>query len=326
MTIGVRSALVTGGAGFIGSHLVDALVAHGCRVTVLDNLSTGKEENLVSSRDRVRFVRGDIRDRRALDEAMAGCDAVFHLAAVVSVVQTTQDPLGSASINETGSLHVLEAARAAGVLRFVFASSCAVYGDDPALPKREDMSPNPLTPYAVQKLAVEYYLRVYRTLYGLETVALRFFNVFGPRQDPTSPYSGVISIFVDKALGSAPPLIYGDGLQTRDFVFVADVVRALLAATRSPSAPGHVFNVGTAESVSVNHLWEKIANLSGTSARPAYAPRRAGEVLHSRSSIALAREHLQFAPEVALDRGLEATIEWCQSSRAPERESSPCLP
>lgn len=314
MRIDFKSALVTGGAGFIGSHLVDTLVAGGCRVTVLDNLSTGREANLALSRERVRFIRGDIRDRNILDEAAAECEVIFHLAAVVSVVQTTEDPLGSAAINEAASLQVLEAARSARARRLVFASSCAVYGDDPTLPKREDLLPNPLTPYAVQKLAVEHYLRVYYLLYSLETVGLRFFNVFGPRQDPSSPYSGVISIFMMKALKGEQPVIYGDGLQTRDFVFVEDVVQALILAAASPSASGKILNVGSGQAVTINQLWEKIAALSATRTTPLHAPRRPGEVLHSLSLIDSAREYLQFAPRVTFEKGLEMTMDWYRKS------------
>jgi UDP-glucose 4-epimerase len=230
------SALVTGGAGFIGSHLVETLVAGGCRVSVLDNLSSGKPSNLDSVARRIRFIRGDIRDPAALSAAVAGCAVVFHLAAVVSVPKTTEDPLGSAAVNETGSLQVLEAARSGRVRRLVFASSSAVYGDEPTLPKREDMPTRPLTPYAVQKLAVEYYLRVYQSLYGLETAGVRFFNVYGPRQDPSSPYSGVISIFMTQALKGEPPVIYGDGRQSRDF---ADRRSALSFGHRQGVQRGH---------------------------------------------------------------------------------------
>jgi nucleoside-diphosphate-sugar epimerase len=314
MPIDFKSALVTGGAGFIGSHLVDSLTTLGCKVTVLDNLTTGKKANLSSNRGDVRFICGDIRDRNVLQDAAAGCEVVFHLAAIVSVVQTTKDPIGSAEVNEAGSLQVLEAARAAGARRVVFASSCAIYGDDPALPKREDMPPNPLTPYAAQKLSVEYHLRVYQSLYGLETAGLRFFNVFGPRQDPGSPYSGVISIFMIKALNGESPAIYGDGLQTRDFVFVGDVVQALMLASASPKAPGKIFNVGTGRSVTINALWQRIAALSGNDVKPIHLPRRAGEVLHSLSSIDLARQQLQFAPAVTLEEGLETTMGWYRTS------------
>ena len=230
MSLTFKQALVTGGAGFIGSHLTETLAHQGCGVTVLDNLASGHAANLAAVAGRVRFVQGDIRNPADLESATAGCEVVFHLAAVVSVPRTTEDPLGSAAVNETGSLQVLEAARRAGARRVVFASSSAVYGDDPVLPKREDMAPRPLTPYAVQKLAVEYHQKVYTSLYGLEAVSLRFFNVYGPRQDPASPYSGVISIFMTRALSGTAPVIYGDGLQTRDFVFVGDVVQALVSA------------------------------------------------------------------------------------------------
>jgi UDP-glucose 4-epimerase len=314
MPIPFESALVTGGAGFIGSHLVEALAAGGCRVTVLDDLSSGNQRNLTTSAGRLRFIRGDIRDRRAVDKAVAGCEAVFHLAAVVSVPKTTQDPIGSAEVNEAGSLNVLEAARRAGVRRFVFASSSAVYGDDPRLPKREDMEPKPLTPYAVQKLAVEYHARVYSVLYGLPCVSLRFFNVFGPRQDPSSPYSGVISIFMTRALSSEPPVIHGDGRQSRDFVFVGDVVQALMSAARSAVAPGRVFNVGTGRPVTVNALWEVIAALSGATAKPVHGPQRPGDVPQSVSAIDAAHADLDFTPRVRLEKGLEMTLAWYRNA------------
>jgi UDP-glucose 4-epimerase len=314
MGLPFRSALVTGGAGFIGSHLAETLAREGARVVVLDNLATGHESNLAAAGGAIRFVRGDIRDRSALEQAVAGCEVVFHLAAVVSVPLTTEDPLGSAAVNETGSLQVLEAARRAGARRVVFASSSAVYGDDPVLPKREDMAPRPLTPYAVQKLAVEYHQKVYTALYGLAAASLRFFNVYGPRQDPRSPYSGVISIFMTRALSGAAPVINGDGLQTRDFVFVTDVVRALIAAAVSPSAPGRVFNVGTGRAVTINDLWRTIARIAGSAVEPTHGPPRAGDVPHSLSSIEQARQHLQFAPRTALEDGLTRTMEWYRRS------------
>jgi nucleoside-diphosphate-sugar epimerase len=316
-----ESALVTGGAGFIGSHLVEALVAEGCRVTVLDDLSSGRESNLVPVAGRITFMRGSICDREFVMQAAAGCEVVFHLAAVVSVPKTVDDPLGSAAVNETGSLNVLEAARGAQARRVVFASSSAVYGDDPTLPKREQMPPKPLTPYAVQKLVVEYYLSVYQSLYGLETVGLRFFNVFGPRQDPSSPYSGVISIFMNKALSGAPPVIYGDGRQSRDFVFVGDVVQALIAAAKSTSAPGKVFNVGTGKSLSICGLWEMIAALSGSVAQPVNQPSRPGDIPHSLSAIDSAAADLGFVPRVSLESGLGVTLDWYRGS-TPEMKTS----
>jgi UDP-glucose 4-epimerase len=314
MAIAVRGALVTGGAGFIGSHLVEALVAGECRVTVLDDLSSGRQSNLEPVAGSIQFIHGSICDRGVVEKASAGCEVVFHLAAVVSVPKTVADPLGSAAVNEIGSLNVLEAARAVRARRVVFASSSAVYGDEPALPKREDMPPKPLTPYAVQKLAVENYLQVYRSLYGLETVGLRFFNVFGPRQDPSSPYSGVISIFMNKAFKGERPHIYGDGGQTRDFVFVGDVVRALMAAAVSPSGLGKVFNVGTGASLTINDLWKAIAALSGCKVAPLYRPPRSGDILHSVSAIDSAAANLGFSPQVSLEKGLQSTLDWYRES------------
>jgi nucleoside-diphosphate-sugar epimerase len=314
MDLPFKQALVTGGAGFIGSHLTEALAHQGCSVTVLDNLASGHEANLAEIAGDVRFVRGDIRDHAVLEQAIAGSEVVFHLAAVVSVPLTTEDPLGSAAVNETGSLQVLEAARRAGARRVVFASSSAVYGDDPVLPKREDMAPRPLTPYAVQKLAVEYHQKVYTSLYGLEAVSLRFFNVYGPRQDPASPYSGVISIFMTRALSGTAPVIYGDGLQTRDFVFVGDVAQALVSAATAPAAPGRVFNVGTGRSVSILDLWRAIARAGGSDVQPTHGPARPGDVPHSLSCIEAARIHLQFVPRVDFDEGLGRTLEWYRRS------------
>lgn len=320
MSILLKSAVVTGGAGFIGSHLVEALLADGCRVTVLDDLSSGNERNLPRTGRELRFIRGDIRDRQTVEGAVAGCEAVFHLAAVVSVPKTTQDPVGSAEVNEAGALNVLDAARRAGARRFVFASSSAVYGDDPRLPKIEDMAPKPLTPYAVQKLAVEYHARVYSGLYGLPSVSLRFFNVFGPRQDPSSPYSGVISIFMTKALTAGVPVIYGDGRQSRDFVFVGDVVQALIRAANSPGVHGRVYNVGTGRAVTISALWKMVAALSGSSARPVHEPPRRGDVPQSVSAIAAARTDLGFVPQVSFERGLELTMAWYRTILGDEND------
>jgi UDP-glucose 4-epimerase len=316
MTLSFGTALVTGGAGFIGSHLVDALVEAGCAVSVLDDLSSGSRANLDAVAGRIRLLQADIRDSAAVAAAAAGCEVVFHLAAVVSVPKTIEDPLGSAAVNETGSLLLFEAARAAGARRVVFASSSAVYGDEPTLPKREEMAPKPLSPYAVQKLAVEHYLRVYTDLFGLESVGLRFFNVFGPRQDPSSPYSGVISIFMARALEGTPPLIHGDGRQTRDFVYVGDVVRALIAAAEAPAAAGRVFNVGTGRAVAVLELWEAIAAFSGARSSPAHGPPRPGDVPHSVSAIDAAREALGFLPQVDFEQGLKRTWAWYREKGA----------
>jgi UDP-glucose 4-epimerase len=314
-----KSALVTGGAGFIGSHLTEALAAGGCRVTVLDDLSSGNEANLDAVRGRIRFIHGDICDRPTVAAAVQGAEVVFHLAAVVSVPKTVQDPVGSIAVNELGALNVLEAARRAACRRLVFASSSAVYGDEPTLPKREDMPPRPLTPYAAQKLAVEYHSKVYSGLFGLETVSLRFFNVFGPRQDPASPYSGVISIFMTRALKAARPVIHGDGRQSRDFVYVADVVQALSAAASAPAAPGGVFNVGTGSAVTISALWEAIAALAGERLSPEHGPPRPGDVPHSVAAVELAREGLGFRPQVSLAEGLRRTLDWYREASGVRR-------
>jgi UDP-glucose 4-epimerase len=314
MTLDFSSALVTGGAGFIGSHLVDALLAAGCRVTVIDNLSTGRRENLAHVADKIRFTEGDILDDTLLGQAVEGCEMVFHEAAVVSVPMTVEDPVGSAAVNDLGTVKVLEAARKAGSRRVVLASSSAVYGDDPALPKNEGMTPKPLTPYAVQKLTGEFNARLYHDLYGLETVCLRYFNVFGPRQDPSSPYSGVISIFMARAAEKASPIIYGDGEQFRDFVFVKDVVAANLLSATVPGAGGRVFNVGTGKHISINGLWEAVQRLGNFSAPAQYGPHRAGDIRESLADISLGASLLGFAPAWAFDAGLEKTFTWFNGS------------
>lgn len=313
----IASALVTGGGGFIGSHLVDALLAQGARVTVLDDFSTGRRANLAHAADRIRLVTGDIRDAPLLADAMAGCRAVFHLAAVVSVPQTVADPLGSDSVNDAGTLQVLETARHQGVGRVVLSSSCAVYGDTPALPKHEALLPRPQTPYAVQKLAGEHYARVYHELYGLETVALRYFNVYGPRQDPSSPYSGVISIFMDRAVEGRVPEIHGDGRQYRDFVYVADVVAANLRAATAAGAPGGCFNIGTGRFVRIAELWAHVVALAGRDLAPRFGPARGGDIRESVADITRAAEILGFAPQTDIAEGLARTFDWYRQSGAP---------
>ena len=310
MNIGFKKALVTGGAGFIGSHLVEALVDAGCEVSVLDNLSGGHLSNLDSVKSSISFFENDIRQIDALAQSAAGCEVIFHLAAVVAVQQTIDDPLNSTMVNDIGTLNVLETARKANVQRVVLASSCAVYGDDPRLPKDESMTPMPASPYAVHKLSAEHYLRVYGELFGLKNASLRFFNVFGPRQDPSSPYSGVISIFMSKAASHQAPVIYGDGNQTRDFVYVKDVVNALLQAAQTDHQTGGVYNIGSGSRVTINRLWELIASLSGQRSEPIYQPARAGDILHSVGDIAKARSMLSFANEFSLEQGLELTLEW----------------
>jgi UDP-glucose 4-epimerase len=312
---------VTGGAGFIGSHLVEKLVDQGCEVTVLDNLSSGHMDNLASLADRVAFVKGDIKDDRTLNKVSKGCQAIFHQAAVVSVTQTVKEPLSSALVNDLGTVKVLDAARRNGVPRVVMASSSAVYGDAPQLPKTESMNPAPLSPYAVQKLTNEYYAELYYRLYGLETVCLRYFNVYGPRQDPSSPYSGVISIFMLRAVNGVAPMIYGDGRQTRDFVFVEDVIQANLLAAASPVAAGRVFNVGTSNSVEINQLWQMIAAMAGCAVTPLYDQPREGDIVHSLASIQRAKETLGFQPSISFEEGLRRTFQWYRQSGSSVRRS-----
>ncbi|MBC2710717.1 MAG: SDR family oxidoreductase [Desulfosarcina sp.] len=307
-------ALVTGGAGFIGSHLVDELVANGCRVTVLDNLSTGHRHNIDHLGDRIAFVEGDIRDAKLLDRVVRGCEVVFHQAAVVSVTQSVQDPSHSCEVNDLGTVRVLDASRRNGVRRVVMASSSAVYGDDPRLPKTEDMEPMPMSPYAVQKLTGEFYASAFGGLYGLETVCLRYFNVFGPRQDPSSPYSGVISIFMTKAAAGQPPTIYGDGGQSRDFVYIKDVVRANLLAATEAAAAGRVFNVGTGAFIRIRDLWTLIGELSNVKIDPVFGPPRAGDVRESVSDIGQIGKALGFSPQVALRQGLIDTLAWVRAA------------
>lgn len=323
MNFTFNKALVTGGAGFIGSHLVEALVTGKCSVTVVDNLSSGSQLNIEPLRDRITFYQGDIRQRDILNKAAEDCDVIFHLAAVVAVQQTIDNPVESAEINDIGTVNVFEAARSENVRRIVFSSSCAVYGDDPLLPKTETMSPKPTSPYAVHKLSAEHYARIYYELFGLESVSLRYFNVFGPRQDPSSPYSGVISLFMTRAASKQAPVIYGDGNQSRDFVYVQDVVKANLLAAAMNQPQGRIFNIGTGNQVRINRLWELIAYLSGQKKlAPRYEPARAGDILHSYAAMDFTRSKLKFKPDFSLEQGLEMTFEWYRGQGA-EDPSSP---
>ena len=315
MTFGFDKVLVTGGAGFIGSHLTSALVAEGCSVSVLDNLSTGRLSNLEKVKDQILFHQGDIRDPETVNQAAAGCEAIFHLAAMVSVPQTIENPLESALINDMGTLNVFEEARRRRARRVVFTSSSAVYGDDPQLPKNEDMNPKPLSPYAVQKLSGEYYAHLYHELYGIKTTSLRLFNVFGSRQDPSSPYSGVISIFMSKALSKIPPSIYGDGTQSRDFVYVKDVVKASLLAASADNVAGISINVGTGRSVDINLLWDMICQMNGLEIKPQYAAPRPGDIPASVADIQRAESLLGFKPQYLFAKGLEQTFEWYKNNR-----------
>jgi len=304
-----RQALVTGGAGFIGGHLVEALLAAGWRVRILDDLSTGREENLAGVRERVDLRRGDVRDPAALASALEGVEVVFHQAAVASVVRSLDEPVETDAVNTGGTLAVLEGARRAGVGRVVFAASCAAYGDAPELPKREDQAPRPLAPYALQKVTGEAYCRLYHELHGLPTVCLRYFNVYGPRQDPAGDYAAAIPRFVEAARAGRPPRIFGDGLQTRDFVYVGDVARANLLAADAAPAVGRVVNVGSGVETSVVELAGLVVRLCGSTAEPVHEPARSGEVRRSVADPARARELLGFEARVGLEEGLARTIE-----------------
>lgn len=300
--------LVTGGAGFIGSHLVEALLAQGQQVRVLDNLSTGRRANLAGVMDQIEFVEGTIEDQATVARAVAGVEVVFHLAAIVSVPHSMAEPAQTELINTLGTLNLLQAARTAGVRRLVLSSTCAVYGDDPTLPKTETMRPQPKSPYAVSKLAAEHYCQIFWEAFGLETVVLRYFNVFGPRQDPSSPYSGVISIFVDKLSQGAVPTIFGDGRQTRDFVSVEDVVQANLLAATVPQAAGNTLNIGTGYPVSIRQLFEALRQIFECEVTPTYGPARSGDVLHSYADSSQAKAILGWKPQVTLEAGLKYLV------------------
>jgi len=303
--------VVTGGAGFIGSHLVEHLVTAvgGHRVTVLDNFSTGRRENLEPWLERIRIVEGSVTDPDACREAIAGADFVLHQAALPSVPRSLRDPLASHEANATGTLNVLIAARDAHVQRVVYAASSSAYGNTAELPKREDMLPRPLSPYAAAKYAGEQYCRAFHASFGVATVALRYFNVFGPRQDPSSQYAAVIPKFIMCAVAGESPTIFGDGEQTRDFTFVRNVVRANLLACEAPAAAlGEAYNVGCGERVSVNALWRRIRDLLGATVDARYEPARTGDVRDSLASLDRVRTMLGYTPVVALDEGLRETV------------------
>jgi UDP-glucose 4-epimerase len=302
--------LVTGGAGFIGSHTVARLLAEGHSVRVLDDLSTGKRENLAPFGGAVEFLEGDITDVAAVERAVTGMDAVMHLAAVVSVPVSVERTAFAHAVNATGTLNVLEAARRAGVRRVAYASSAAVYGAIAGLPAREEAPLVPTSPYGSQKRYNEETARLATELHGLETVGLRYFNVYGPRQDPRSPYSGVLSIFIDRILGDQPVTIHGDGLQTRDFVFVGDVARANVAALTSPGGSGRAFNVGTGTAVTVLEAYRAIARSVGRDVEPAFGPGRAGDIRHSRADVGAIARELGWRAEVAFEGGIGETIAW----------------
>jgi nucleoside-diphosphate-sugar epimerase len=300
--------LVTGGAGFIGSHLVERLLEQGGSVRVFDNFSTGTPDNLAGVRGRIDLIEGDVRDEERVCQVICGVRAVFHLAAISSVQQSAADPDATVDVNVAGTRHVLAAARGAGCQRVVFASSAAVYGNAHGLPQSETMTPQPLSTYAVSKLAGERVCATFNRAHGLETVALRYFNVFGPRQDPSSPYSGVIARFADALRNGAIPVIYGDGEQSRDFVAVADVVAANLRAATAPGVAGRVFNIGSGQAVTMNALLAMMAKLLGTEVQAAHEPARSGEVRHSLADVTAARCTLGYEARVSLETGLAPIV------------------
>ena len=315
--------LVTGGAGFIGSHVVEALTARGDAVRVVDDLSTGDRENLAGALD-VEFVEADLAAGGAAVRAVAGIDHVIHLAAIPSVPRSVRQPERCHRANVDATHALLVAARDAGVRRVVLASSSAVYGETATLPKHEDVCPAPLSPYALHKLIGEQYAALFTRLYGLETVALRFFNVFGPRQAPSSQYSGVISLFTAALLAGRSPTIHGDGEQTRDFTYVGDVVAAVLAACEAPAGAvaGRAINVARGARTSVNGLYAALQRVTGASGvEPAYAARRPGDIRDSQADITLARELLGFEPSVTVEEGLRRTVAWQRSAPAPPQAS-----
>jgi UDP-glucose 4-epimerase len=306
--------LVTGGAGFIGSHLAEALVDRGERVRVVDSFVTGHRRNLAHLGG-IELIEGDLADLEVARRAVSGIEVVLHQAAIPSVPRSVADPVESHRANIDASFNVLVAARDAGVRRVVYAGSSSAYGDTPTLPKVETMPPAPRSPYALQKLVAEQYCQLFTTLYGLETVTIRYFNVFGPRQDPSSAYSGVISLFISALCGRRRATIYGDGEQTRDFTYVDNVVDGVLRAAHAGGASGEVINVATGGRVSLNQLHRAIRRLTGADSEPTYAAPRAGDVRDSQADISKARQLLGYEPKVALEEGLERTIDWYRTTQ-----------
>ena len=310
--------LVTGGAGFIGSHLVHALCQRGDQVRVFDNLSSGKLENIADITDDIEFIHGDVKNYDQLVKAAADCDLIYHQAALVSVPASIKDPRLNQASNIVGTANMLEAARVNDVKRVVYASSAAVYGDSPKLPKQEDDQPAPISPYAAAKLAGEILLSSYTRTYGLETVSLRYMNVFGPRQDPSSPYSGVLSIFTQSAMGDGKCKVFGDGKQTRDFVFVSDVVQANLLAGSKPYSElpqPAVYNVGRGEETSLNQIISRLGVIRGEALDVEYKPSREGDIRFSVADISRSKRYLGYCPSVDIQRGLQDTMEWVKRSK-----------
>src|SRR3954454_2490746 len=310
ITLAALRVLVTGGGGFIGCHLVERLLRDGFDVRVLDNFATGRRENLVERLADVELVEGNMQSYERVSTAVRDCDVVLHQAALPSVPRSVQDPLTSNATNDTGTLNVLLASRDGGARRVVFASSSSIYGATPGLPKREDMIPLPLSPYAVAKLAGEGYCRSFHEVFGLETVALRYFNVFGPRQDPLSQYAAVIPNFIAALLASEQPVVYGDGEQARDFTFVENVVEGNLLAMTADGVAGKAYNVASGGRLSLNALLDKLRAITDSDVEARYAEGRPGEVRESQADVALAGQDLGYRPVVAVDEGLRRTVDW----------------
>ena len=315
------NVLITGGAGFIGSNLARKLVTLGEEVVILDDFSSGKRGNLDDLKDHVKIIEGDICDIETVRKATDGVRYVLHHAAVVSVIRSVKDPARTNAVNVDGTLNCLLAAREAGVDRFVFAASSSAYGDSPSLPKREDAKPEPLSPYAVSKLVGEMYCRVFHEVYGLATVSLRYFNIFGPYQDPESLYAAVVPIFITKLLKGEQPVVYGDGEQSRDFTYIDNAVEANLLAVRSGDAAGKVINVACGERYSLNDLLRRLQELTGTTIDAIHAEPRPGDVRHSQGDIAAAADLLGYNPRVTFEEGLKKTVNWFrQTLAAPKNE------
>jgi dTDP-glucose 4,6-dehydratase len=304
--------LVTGGAGFIGSNLIRYILAQGHEAVVLDNLATGKRENMADFIEKIEFIEGDIRSRQTVDQAVAGCAAVFHEAALGSVPRSVEDPRTSHEVNATGTLTVLEAARAANVKRIIFAASSSAYGDQPESPKHESMVPMPISPYAASKIACEGYMRAYANCYGMETLSLRYFNVFGPYQDPEGPYAAVIPAWVSRLMRRQRPVVYGDGEQSRDFCYIDNVCEANWLAAHAPAqaCDGTAINIACNRATSLNQILALLRELMDTDVQPEYTDPRPGDVRHSLADVRLAKKVIGYQPKVFFEQGLRKAIDW----------------
>ena len=321
----MRNVLVTGGAGFIGSALVRGLLDESGvkRVIVVDNLESGKQENLADIAGKIEFHETDVRDYAALEPLFDGVDVVFHLAAIASVPRSIDEPQLCHDVNVNGTFHVLRAAVRGKAKKVVYAASSAAYGNAPGLPKTEDMLPDPRSPYAVQKLIGEFYMRTFQQNFGVETTSLRYFNVFGPRQDPASPYSGVLSIFCTRILERRSPTIFGDGEQSRDFIYVDDIVALNIEAARTPSASGRTYNAGCGRRIRLNEVWDLLQQIEGVELPAEHGPDRPGDVRHSQADISRARQDLGFEPQVDFEEGLRKTLDWFRESAPAAQRPEP---